>query len=58
MNEETLLIPNTVALVRGAPHAGTAEKLFAFLQRPEITKQLVATHALEGLPWKRFQRRH
>jgi len=49
MNEETLLIPNTVALTQGAPHLGAAQQLFDFLQRPEIVKQLVAAHALEGI---------
>ena len=49
MNEETLLIPNTVALTRGAPHLGAAQQLFDFLQRPEIVKQLVAAYALEGI---------
>jgi iron(III) transport system substrate-binding protein len=49
MTEQTLLIPNTVGVVRGAPHPGPAERLYEFLQRPEIVRQLVAAHALEGL---------
>jgi ABC-type Fe3+ transport system substrate-binding protein len=48
MTEETLLIPNTVGLVRGAPHPEAAQRLFAFLQRREVVEQLVAAHALEG----------
>jgi iron(III) transport system substrate-binding protein len=48
MNGETLLIPNTVGVVRGAPHSGPAQGLFEFLQRPEVVRQLVAAHALEG----------
>jgi iron(III) transport system substrate-binding protein len=48
LNAETLLIPNTVAVVRGAPHAAEAEQLYRFLQRPEIAEQLVKAAALEG----------
>ncbi len=49
MNDETLLIPNTVGVVRGGPHPQEAEKLFMFLQRPEVVDQLVAAKALEGV---------
>jgi iron(III) transport system substrate-binding protein len=48
MNEETLLIPNTVAVVRGAPHAAAAQRLFEYLQRGQIVEQLVRDKALEG----------
>jgi iron(III) transport system substrate-binding protein len=48
MNEETLLIPNTVAVVRGAPHPQAAQRLFENLQQREVVQQLVAVHALEG----------
>jgi len=48
LNAESLLIPNTVALVRGAPHPEPAQKLYEFLQRPEVVEQLVAVRALEG----------
>jgi iron(III) transport system substrate-binding protein len=49
MNGETLLIPNTVGVVRGAPHPEAAQQLFEYLQQPEVERQLVAAHALEGL---------
>jgi iron(III) transport system substrate-binding protein len=49
INEETLLIPNTVAIVAGAPHADAAQKLWEYLQQPQITKKLIAAKALEGL---------
>jgi len=49
MNEETLLIPNTVAVVREAPHPQAAQRLFEYLQQREVVQQLVAVHALEGL---------
>src|SRR6266480_3829936 len=49
LTEESLLIPNTIAVVRGARHARTAEALFDYLQRPEVVKKLVAAQALEGL---------
>jgi iron(III) transport system substrate-binding protein len=45
---ESLLIPNTVAVVRGAPHPAAAQKLFEYLQRPEVAEKLRAAAALEG----------
>lgn len=45
---ETLLIPNTVAVARGAPHPLPAQKLFDYLQTPAVLKQLIAANALEG----------
>ena len=45
---ETLLIPNTVAVVRGPPHAAEAEQMYQFLQRPEVAERLVKEAALEG----------
>jgi iron(III) transport system substrate-binding protein len=46
---ETLAIPNTVAVLRGAPHPGQAEQLFVYLQRREVVERLVAARALEGM---------
>ena len=48
MTEDTLLIPNTVAVIRRAPHPEAAQKLFEFLQRREVAERLIAVHALEG----------
>jgi iron(III) transport system substrate-binding protein len=48
LNEETLLIPNTVGIIRNAPHPEPAEKLFDFLRRPEVAERLIAAKALEG----------
>lgn len=48
MTDETLLIPNTVAVVRGAPHPAAAQRLVEFLQSPAVVKQLVSHQALEG----------
>jgi iron(III) transport system substrate-binding protein len=48
LTPETLLIPNTVAVVRGAPHGTEAERMFQFLQRPEVAERLVKESALEG----------
>jgi len=48
INEETLLIPNTVGIIRNAPHPEPAEKLFDFLRRPEVAERLIAAKALEG----------
>lgn len=49
MTAETLLIPNTVAVIRGAPHPQTAQRLFDYLQRHDVAEQLVAAKALEGI---------
>jgi len=48
MGDETLLIPNTVAVTRRAPHAQAAQNLFEYLQRREVLERLVAAKALEG----------
>ncbi|MEY4385525.1 MAG: hypothetical protein RLY20_808 [Verrucomicrobiota bacterium] len=49
LGSESLLIPNTVAVVRNAPHANAAEKLFNWLQKPEVAQRLVEAHALESV---------
>jgi iron(III) transport system substrate-binding protein len=49
MNEETLLLPNTVAITRGAPHPEPAHQLLECLQRPEVVQRLVKENALEGV---------
>jgi len=49
LTEESLLIPNTIAVVRGARHQEAAEKLYAYLQRSDVLQKLVAAHALEGV---------
>lgn len=48
MTPETLLIPNTVAVVRNAPHPEPAQRLFEYLQSSNVIAQLVAANALEG----------
>ena len=48
LQSEMLFIPNTVAVIRNAPHATAAEELFNWLQRPEVAQRLVEAHALEG----------
>jgi len=45
---ETLLIPNTVGIVRAAPHPQSAQTLFEYLQRPSVAQRLVANLALEN----------
>ncbi|MBI4325525.1 MAG: substrate-binding domain-containing protein [Chloroflexi bacterium] len=49
LTAETLVIRNTVAVVRGAPHAAVAGKLFDYLQRVDVTEKLVIANALEGV---------
>ncbi len=48
LTDESLLIPNTVAVVHGARHQQAAEKLYAYLQRSDVLEKLVAARALEG----------
>jgi len=48
LDPETLLIPNTVGVIRNAPHAVAAEKLFIWLQKPKVAERLVEAHALES----------
>jgi iron(III) transport system substrate-binding protein len=48
VTDETLFIPNTVGVIKGAPNPRSAQKLFEFLQRPEIATRLVAAKALES----------
>jgi iron(III) transport system substrate-binding protein len=48
LSAELLLIPNTVAVVREAPHPAAAQKLFNYLQSPAVLTRLVAAEALEA----------
>ena len=45
---EMLFLPNTVGVVRGAPHADSAQKLFDWLRQAQVTEFLVSHGALEG----------
>jgi iron(III) transport system substrate-binding protein len=47
LNDESLLIPNTVAITRGAPHPAAAQRLFEYLQQPKVVERLVTALALE-----------
>jgi iron(III) transport system substrate-binding protein len=44
----SLLIPNTIAVVRGAPHIEQAQHLFDYLQGREVVERLITAKALEG----------
>lgn len=48
IDADTLLIPNTVGVVRQAPHPEAAQLLFAYLQSEAVLGKLVAAGALEG----------
>ncbi len=48
LTAESLLIPNTVAVIRGAPHAEAAQQIFVFLQSPAVAARLVSANALES----------
>jgi iron(III) transport system substrate-binding protein len=43
-----LLIPNTVGVIRGAPHPGAAQRLVDYLQTPAVRERLVAAAALDA----------
>jgi iron(III) transport system substrate-binding protein len=45
---ETLLIPNTVGVIRNCPHPEAAERLFEFISNPKVSQQLAGLGALEG----------
>jgi iron(III) transport system substrate-binding protein len=45
---EALLIPNTVGVIRNAPHPANARRLFEYLQRREVAEKLVQMNALEN----------
>ncbi len=47
LSEESLLIPNTVAVVRGARHPAEAQRLVEHLRSPAVLDRLVAANALE-----------
>ena len=49
LSEESLLIPNTVAVTRNTPHPEAAQRLFDYLQRPDVVRRLVAAKALDGV---------
>jgi iron(III) transport system substrate-binding protein len=52
INEEQLLIPNAVGVIRNAPHPENAQKLFAYLQRHEVVEKLVTAKALEDATYR------
>ena len=45
---ESLLLPNTVAVIRGAPHSPAAQRLFEYLQSRAVMGKLVQAGALES----------
>jgi len=54
INRETLLIPNTVAIIRNAPHPEAAQQLLVYLQQPSVVRRLIEAKALEGDSAQRF----
>jgi len=48
LDEESLLIPNTLAIVRGAPNPASAEELVEYLERSGVLEKMVAARALES----------
>ena len=50
LTAESLSIPNTVAVIRGGPHPEAAQRLFEFLQGPQVLERLISAQALEPVP--------
>ena len=48
LNGESLLIPNSVAITRNAPHSAQAKRLFDYLASDGVVQQLIAVSALEA----------
>lgn len=48
LDETSLLIPNVIAIIRGAPHPAEAQRLYAHLQSEQVRQQLAAAGALES----------
>jgi iron(III) transport system substrate-binding protein len=48
LNDESLLIPNSVAITRNVPHSVEAKRLFDYLASDAVVQQLIAASALEG----------
>ena len=48
LGQGSMLIPNTIAVMRGAPHPNEAQRLFDYLQSEHVRALLIAASALEG----------
>jgi iron(III) transport system substrate-binding protein len=48
LDGDSLLIPNTVGLIRGAPHPMLAKKVLLALQEKWVAERLVAENSLES----------
>jgi ABC-type Fe3+ transport system substrate-binding protein len=56
MNNETLVIANTVAITESAPHPKAAHQLYEYLQQTAVVSRLIASNALEGADAQMAQR--
>jgi len=52
LNEESVLIPNSVAVTQNAPHPTKAKRLSEFLASDAVSEKLISASALEGKVWK------
>jgi iron(III) transport system substrate-binding protein len=48
MTDETLLLHNTIGVIRNCPHPEAAQRLWEFLSDPKISQKLVELRALEN----------
>ncbi len=46
--DETLFVPNTVAVIRNCPHPDAAQLLYDYISHPKVSVKLVELRALEG----------
>ena len=45
VSSETLYLPNTVGVIRNAPHPAEAEAFYEYLRRPDVAQRMVDAHA-------------
>jgi iron(III) transport system substrate-binding protein len=48
ITEQTLVVPNTVGVIRNCPHPAAAQRLYEFLSQRQVSQRLVELRALEG----------
>jgi iron(III) transport system substrate-binding protein len=51
LNDESVLIPNSVAVAQNAPHPVEAKRLTEFLTSDAVSEKLISASALEGKVW-------
>jgi len=55
LSHDSVLIPNSVAVVRSAPHPDEAKRLAEFIASDAVVERLISASALEGKMWEASQ---